>query len=70
MQRGELGERETTEGRELFLLAERGQRLGLEGVREKQPSPKAAGEKVEKWKQPQGLNKKGRKEKGEGLSPI
>ena len=29
---------------------------------------KAAGEKVEKWKQLQGLNKKGRKEKGEGLN--
>ena len=31
---------------------------------------KAAGEKVEKWKLPQGLNKKGRKEKGEGLNSI
>ena len=25
-------------------------------IREKHPSPKAAGEKVENWKQPQGLN--------------
>ena len=36
---------------------------------EKAP-PKAPGEKVEKWKQSQGLNKKGRKDKGEGLNSI
>ena len=73
MQRGELGEREGTEGRELFLLVERGQGRGLDRIREKQPPhthTKAAGEKVEKWKQLQGLNKKGRKEKGEGLNSI
>ena len=34
------------------------------------PPPKAAGEKVEKWKQPQGLNKTGREEKGEGSNSI
>ena len=34
------------------------------------PAPKAAEEKVEKWKQLQGLNKKGRKEEGEGLNSI
>ena len=37
---------------------------------EKHPSPKAAGEKVENWKQPQALNEKGRKEIGEGLNSI
>ena len=34
-------------------------------IQEKHPSPKAAGEKVENWKQPQGL-----KEKGKGLNSI
>ena len=29
---------------------------GEGSIREKHPSPKAAGEKVENWKQPQGLN--------------
>ena len=44
----------------------------VEGVRiqEKHPSPEAAGEKVENWKQPQGLNYKGRKEKGDGLNSL
>ena len=37
MQRGELGERETTEGRELFLLAERGPRWVRGRIWEKQP---------------------------------
>lgn len=37
-------------------------------IQEKHPFPKAAGEKVENWKQLQGL--KGRKEKGEGLNSI
>ena len=37
---------------------------------EKHPSPKATGEKVENWKKPQRLKKKGRKEKGEGLNSI
>ena len=69
-QRGELGEREAAEGRELFLLAERGQRWGGGGEVCKKHLPKAAGEKVEKWKQPQGLNKKERKEKGKGLNSI
>ena len=32
------------------------------------PPPKADEEKVEYWKQPQGLNKNGRKEKREGLN--
>ena len=54
MQRGELGKREATEGREPLLHMERGWRGG--GNMGKAPSPKAAGEKVEKWKQPQGLN--------------
>ena len=56
--RGELEEREAAEGKELFLLVERGQRQGLGGrFQEKHPSPpKSAGEKVENWKQPQGLN--------------
>ena len=67
--RGELGEREAVEGRELFLLMERRQRWGGE-YRKSTPHPKAAGEKVLKWKQLQGLNKKGRKEKGEGLNSI
>ena len=42
MQRGVLGEREAAEGRELFLLAERGRRMGEYG---KSTPPKAAGEK-------------------------
>ena len=42
VQRGELGEREAMEGRELFLLAERGQKLG-ESIG-KAP-PKADGDK-------------------------
>ena len=46
MQRGELGEREAVEGRELFLLVERGWRrqVGVE-IRESIPPLKAAGEK-------------------------
>ena len=47
--RGELGEREATEGRELLLHAERGDG-GEGGIWEKHSSPKAAGEKVENWK--------------------
>ena len=38
------------------MLAERVETETAERVREKHPPPKAAGEKVEKWKQPQGLN--------------
>ena len=46
MQTGELGEKEATEGRELFLCGERGWRWG--GGDWKSIPPKAAGEKVEK----------------------
>ena len=60
---GELGEREAMEGRELFLLVERGRRWGESMGKAPPPPPKAAAEKMEKWKQPQGLNKKGRKER-------
>ena len=54
----------------MFLLAEKGRRW--EESTEKAPPPpkKAGGEKVEKWKQPQGLNKKERKEKKESLNSI
>ena len=45
--RGELGEREAV-GREVLLWAEDGDEG--EGIREKHPSPKAAGKKVENWK--------------------
>ena len=44
--KGELGEREAVEGRELFLLVEKRQRWG--GEYRKLTLPKAAGEKVEK----------------------
>ena len=40
-----MGEKEATEGRELFLLAEKGHRWG-ESMGKSTP-PKAAGEKVE-----------------------
>ena len=46
MQRGELGEREAMEGRELFLLVERGQRCGGR-VQEKHPHQKQL---ERKWK--------------------
>ena len=65
MRRGEVnwGEREAT-GRELFWLVERGLRLGVgEGYRKKHPSPKAAGEKVEKVETASGTELK--REKGE-----
>ena len=67
-QRGELREREATEARELCLLAERGQKWGVSTG--KAPPSKVAVDKVEKGKQLQGLNKKGRKEKAEGLNAI
>ena len=54
--RGELGEREAVESREPLLCAERGWRWGGWRIWEKHLLPKAAGEKVEKWKQLQGLN--------------
>ena len=52
--RGEVNlERENpAAGRERPLQTE----MGRGRIREKQPSPKGAGEKVENWKQPQGLN--------------
>ena len=58
MWRGEvnLGREKPAAGREQPLQAERGRRLGWGRIWEKHPSPKAAGEKVENWKQPQGLN--------------
>ena len=67
MQCGEmnLGREKSVVDREPPLQVGKGQRLGGGGIQEKHPSPKAAGEKVESWKQPQGLNLKGRKEKGE-----
>ena len=39
-----------------FVGRERTETGGGGSIREKHPSPKAAGEKVENWKQPQGLN--------------
>ena len=44
------------EGRELFLFVERGRRWGRGENMGKAHIPKAAGEKVEKWKQPQRWN--------------
>ena len=49
--RGELGKREALEGRELFLLADR---IGEYG-KTTPLNPKAAGDRVEQWKQLQGL---------------
>ena len=53
-----LGREKPEAGREPLLQEEKGLRLGGGGqrIQEKHPSPKAAGEKVENWKQPQGLN--------------
>ena len=45
------------------MLAERGWKRGGEYRKSTPPPPKAAGEKVEKWKQPQGLTKKGDRKK-------
>ena len=57
MRRGELEEKEAAEGRELFLLVERRQRQGEStGKATLPPQNKAAGEKVENWKHPQGLS--------------
>ena len=51
-----LGREKLVAGREPPLQVGRGRRLGEGENMEKHPSPKAAGEKVENWKQPQGLN--------------
>ena len=51
-------------GRERTETGERGR------IWENNSFPKVAEEKVENWKQLQGLNLKGRKEKGEGLNSI
>ena len=57
-QRGEVnsGREKPAAGRELLLQAERRRLGGGWRIREKHLSPKAAGEKVENWKQLQGLN--------------
>ena len=68
--RGKLGEREALEGRAPFLLAERGQRCVDSMGKEPPPPKEMTGERLGKGKQPQGLNKKGRKEKGQGLNLI
>ena len=60
--RGEVGEREAAEGREPLFLVERGWRCGRR-IQGKHPSPKAVGEKVENWKKPQRLKKKGGRRK-------
>ena len=56
----ELGAREATERRELFLLQER-METGLGGRTGKGFHLKAAGEKEEEWKELQRLNKKERR---------
>ena len=66
--RGELGEIEAEEGRELFLIAERGWRQGR--VQEKHFLRKQLERKRKSGNTHKGLNKKGRKEKGEGLNTI
>ena len=57
-QRGEvnLGSKKVQEGRCFCEWREDGDWVGAGRKREKHPFPKAAGEKVENWKQPQGLN--------------
>ena len=56
--RGEvnLGREKPAAGRGPPLQVERGRRLQQGRIQEKHLSPKAAEEKVENWKQPQGLN--------------
>ena len=55
--RGELGEREAGSGQVAASAGgERTETRERGRIREKHPPPKAAGEKVENWKQPQGLN--------------
>ena len=50
MWRGEMGEREAEEGRELFILVGRGRRRGRLRLITAPHSTKAVGEKVGKWK--------------------
>ena len=67
-QRGEVGEREATEGRELFLLAGRGWRRWESTG--KAPHPKSSWRESGKVETVIGTEKKGRKEKGDGLNSI
>ena len=64
--RDELGKREASEGRELSLLAERGwrQRENMGNTFLQKQLERNSGNTHK------GLNKKGRKEKGEGLNSI
>ena len=57
-QRGELREKEASGGQGAAFAGRERMETGLGGrFQEKHPSPpKSAGEKVENWKQPQGLN--------------
>ena len=54
--RGELGEREASGGQGATFEGGERMETGAGENTGKHPSPKAAGEKVENWKQPQGLN--------------
>ena len=65
--RGELEEREAAEGKELFLLVERGQRQGLGGAYGK-PPPRSSWRESGKVKTATGTELK--REKGEGLNSI
>ena len=51
-----MGREKLAAGRELPLQTERGWRLRQQKIQEKHPFPKAAGENIENWKQPQGLS--------------
>ena len=65
-----IGGERSCRGQGAVFAWEKGLRWPGEEYGKSIPPSKAAGERVEKWKQPQGLNKKGRKEKGEGLKSI
>ena len=55
--RGELGEREAGDGQGAAFAGREWMETGeADRIWEKHPSPKAAREKVENWKQPQRLN--------------
>ena len=69
VQQGELGEREAVEGRELFLLVERGQRQGGE-YRKNTSAESRRRERKRVETTHKGLNKKRRNEKGEGFNTI